>query len=78
MISEKNVDRSHRLEIFNPEKLKSRPVTVKFAPYNVLHKVFANKQKLKGKGISISETLMKLRLVEWENKRTTHLWKCSE
>ena len=53
-----DLDRTHRIEKVNNSK--SRPIIVKFARYNVRKKVFHNKQKLKGKHMSITESLTKI------------------
>ena len=45
------------------------PAIVKFARYNVRDRVFSNKPKLKGKQISISESLIKLRLMKLKEAR---------
>lgn len=50
-----NIVISEESSKIDPAKTKPRPVIVKFARYNVRHKMFTNKQKLKGKEISISE-----------------------
>ena len=69
MISEETIHRSHRVGKFDMYKTNPRLVIVKFSHYNVLHNVFANKRKLKGKEISISENLTKLRLVKLNEAR---------
>ena len=51
-------------------RTKPRRVTVRFVCINVCHKVFANKQKLKEKGIT--ENLTKLRLVKLNKVREQH------
>ena len=52
------LDRSHRIGK-KKSNGKARPIIVKFARYNVRRKVFYNKKKLKGKNISITESLTK-------------------
>ena len=59
-INIEDLDRTHRIGKVNNGK--SRPIIVKFARYNVLKKVFHNKQKLKGKNMSITESLTKVRV----------------
>ena len=72
VILEEDVDRSHRVGKFDPAKRKSKPVIMKFVSYNVCHKVFASKRKLKGKGVSISKSLMKLCLVKLSKAKNQH------
>ena len=64
-----DIDRSHRIGKYEPMKKNSRPVIVKFARYNVRDRAFSNKRKLKGKQISISESLTKLRLMKLKEAR---------
>ena len=56
-INIEDLDRTHRIGKVNNGK--SRPIIVKFARYNVRKKVFHNKRKLKGKNMSITESLTK-------------------
>ena len=59
-ITQLDLDRSHRIGKASPGK--ARPIIVKFTSYNVRSKVFGNKRKLKGKRVSITESLTKLRV----------------
>ena len=59
-INIEDLDRTHRIGKVNNGK--SRPIIVKFPRYNVRKKVFHNKQKLKGKNMSITESLTKIRV----------------
>ena len=43
----------------NLDKNKPRPIIIKFLRYNVRAKNFKNKRKLKGKRISVTESLIK-------------------
>ena len=53
-----NLDWSHH--IGNPKtKKKERLIIVKFVRYNLKHNIFKNKNLLKGKGVSITESLTK-------------------
>ena len=52
------------MESFFPARIISRPVIVKFLRYDAQHIVVVNKQKLKGKEISISAFLSKLHLID--------------
>ena len=57
-----DLDRSHR--IGNPEtNKKERLIIVKFVKYKLRHNIFKNKKFLKGKGVSIRESLKKYRMV---------------
>ena len=56
-IKEDDLDRSHRLEKSKRKDNKTRPITVKFACYDVRRKIFKNKRKLKGKRLLITESL---------------------
>ena len=55
-----DLDRSHR--IGRKTNTKSRPIIVKFTSYNTRNKVFRAKRKLKGLGITITESLTKHRM----------------
>ena len=62
------LDRSHRIGK-KKSNGKARPIIVKFARYNVRRKVFYNKKKLKGKNISITESLTKFRMEKLQEAR---------
>lgn len=62
------LDRSHRIGKKNSNG-KARPIIVKFARYNVRRKVFYSKKKLKGKNISITESLTKFRMEKLQEAR---------
>ena len=53
-----NLDWSHRI-INHKTKIKERPVIAKFVRYNLKHNIFKNNKLLKGKGVSITESLTK-------------------
>ena len=72
VILEEDINRYHRGGTFGQAKANQRSVTVKISGYNVCHDVFANKQKLKGKEISISENLSELPFVKLN--KTTQFW----
>ena len=61
-ITENDLDRSHRLGKKDSNRSKPRPIIVKLARYNTRSKIFYNKKKLKGKNISITESLTKVRM----------------
>ena len=56
------IDRSHRLGKPNENANKHRPIIVKFIGYNMRSKVFNKKKLLKGKNMSITESLTPLRM----------------
>ena len=62
-----DLDRTHRIGKVNNGK--SRPIMAKFARYNVRKKVFRNKRKLKGKNMSITESLTKIRVSKLNEAR---------
>ena len=55
-LSVKDVDRSHRIGKSN-SKSKRKLIIVKFINYNDRREIFNNKRRLKGTGVSISESL---------------------
>ena len=73
-LSINDLDRTHRIgksRVVNATT-KSRPIIVKFARYIVRRKVFSNKKKLKGKNISITESLTKKRMEKLKEARDQH------
>ena len=57
------IDRSHRLgPVRGENNPKPRPVMVKFCSYRIRKAVFTTKRKLKGSGISVTESLTKQRM----------------
>lgn len=65
-----DLDRTHRIGKESTER--ARPIIVKFARYNVRKIIFKNKRKLKGKKISITESLTKLRISKLNEARDTY------
>ena len=65
------LDRSHRIGIPKTKK-KERPIIVKFVRFNLRHNIFKNKKLLKGKGISITESLTKDRMAKLNEARETY------
>ena len=57
-IERNEIDWSHRLGA-SKNNDKSRPIIIKFVRYNTRCRVFKNKKKLKGKSISVTESLTK-------------------
>ena len=61
-MDKEDIDRSHHLGNRKPDKSKPRPIIIKFSRYYVGAKIFKNKRKLKGKRISVTESLTKTRM----------------
>ena len=59
-IDVKVIDQTHRIGA--KTESKRRPIIVKFARYSERHKVFNSKKRLKGRNLSITESLTKLRM----------------
>ena len=57
-----DLERTHRIGKKSDSGSKPRPVIVKFAKCNIREKVFKSEKKLKGKNISITESLTKYRM----------------
>ena len=55
-----------------PEKDKPGPIIIKFRRYNVRVQTFRNKRKLKGKRISVTESLIKTRMKQLQNATEGH------
>ena len=64
------IDRSHRLGKSQAGKI--RPVIVKFARFHTRNKIFRKKKLLKGKQVSITESLTKRRMAELKEAREKH------
>ena len=64
-----DIDRTHRLGKRKLDNNVSRPIIVKFTRYNVRNRIFKTKKKLKGKTVSITESLTKRRVVELKKAR---------
>ena len=72
-IKPEDIDRSHRLG--KPQrsiKAKPRPNIVKFVRYNTKNTIYRNKKFLKGKGISVTESLTAKRIKMLEEARELH------
>ena len=67
-LSVKDLDRSHRIGK-NNSKSKCRPIVVKFISYNDRRKIFDNKKRFKGTGVSITESLTAERMRQLKNAR---------
>ena len=59
-ISPGDIDHTHRIGV--PSKGKNRPINARFLRYIDWRHVFTNKKRLKGKTMSITESLTKIRM----------------
>ena len=59
-ISPGDIDHTHRIGV--PSKGKNGPMIVKFVRYMDRRHIFSNKKTLKGKNMSITENLTKIRM----------------
>ena len=66
-IDPKDIDRSHRIGKMKNDK--SRPIIVKFTSYRNRKKVFSSKRRLKGKNVSITESLSAFRMKKLSEAR---------
>ena len=56
-IKPENIDRSHRLgKPKSSKKAKPCPIIVTFVGYNTRNRIYRNKRKLKGTGVSVMES----------------------
>ena len=63
-----NLDWSHRIGN-HKTKIKERPVIAKFVRYNLKHNIFKNNKLLKGKSVSITESLTKNHMAKLNQAR---------
>ena len=61
-LTQRDLDRTHRIGKNDKKSNRPRPVIVKFIRYNDRKKIFSKKKQLKNSGISITESLTKLRM----------------
>ena len=71
-ITHQDIDRSHCLGNQKPDKNKPWRIVMKFLRYNGTAKIFKNKQKLKGKWISVTKSLTKTRMEQLQKAREEH------
>ena len=71
-ITHQDIDSSHRLGNQKLDKSKPQPITINFSRYNVRAKIFKNKRNLKGKRISITESLTKTRIEKLQKATEEH------
>lgn len=69
-IEMEDLDRTHRLGAY--KNGKSRPIIVKFSRYHVRNRIFRKKKNLKGKNVSITESLTKRRMEALNDARKSH------
>ena len=74
-ISLEDIGRSHRLGKPKKSSSKPRPVIIKFTRYNIRNKIFQSKKKLKGKQISIMESLTPRRMEKLTKAREEYGFK---
>ena len=66
------IERTHRIGNPKEKKKKSRPIIVKFVRYYDRKSVFVNKKRLKGKGVSVTESLTKFRMGKLKDAKEIH------
>ena len=71
-ITHLDIDRSHRLGNQKLDKNRPQPIIIKFLRYNVRARIFKSKRKLKGKQISVTESLPKTRMEKLQKAREEH------
>ena len=70
-----DIGRTHHLGKRKLDNNVTQPIIVKFTRYNVRNKIFRSKKKLKGKTVSITESLTKRSVVELKKAREMHGFK---
>ena len=70
-IEKDEIDRSYRLGA-PKNNGKSRAIIIKIARYNTRYRIFKNKKKLKGKSISVRESLTKKHMEALKKAREDH------
>ena len=71
-IAPHDIERSHRIGQSRQSGEKPRPIVVNFVRYNDRNKIFRNKKNLKGKKISITESLTASRMEKLKEARELH------
>ena len=72
-IKSEDIDRSYRLGKPNsPKNAKPCPIIVKFVRFNISNRIYRNKKKLEGTGISVTESLTAKRIIMLEKAREEH------
>ena len=70
-----DIDRTHCLGKRKLDSDVPRPIIVKFTRYNVRNRIFKTKKKLKGKTVSITESVTKRRVAELKKAREMYGFK---
>ena len=70
-----DIDRTHRLGKRKLDNNVPRPIIVKLTRNSVCHRFFKTKKKLKGKSVSITESLTKRRVVELKKAKEMYGFK---
>ena len=73
--TEADIEHTHRIGKPKDVCQKSRPIIVKFVRYNDRKNVFNKKKKLKGKNISITQSLTATRVKKLKEVREIHSFK---
>ena len=77
-LTEVAIDRTHRIGDPKKKSKKVRPIIAKYVRYYDRKKVFSKKKHLKGKGISITESLTNFRMKKLKEAREKnglkHVW----
>ena len=63
------IDKAHHLEKRKLDNIVPRPIIAKYTRCNVRNRIFKTKKKLKGKTVSITESLTKRRVVQLKKAR---------
>ena len=74
-LTEVAIDRTHRIGDPKKKKKKARPIIVKFVRYYDRKEIFSIKKYLKGKSISITESLTSFRMKKLEEAREKYGFK---
>ena len=70
-ITENEIDRCHKVGK-KKDGQKPRPIIIKLTRYNARKKVFASNRKLKGTGVSTTESLKAKRMEQLNKAREEH------
>ena len=68
-IQPSDIDRTHRIGNKHKARKKGRAIIIKFTWYKTRKKVFMNKRKFKETNISVTESLMSLRMAKLKDAR---------
>lgn len=72
LLNPSEIDRTHRLGVPRGDAKNPRPIIIKFTSYGPRRRVFTNKKKLKGCGITITEQLTTKRMALLKEARTRY------